>query len=139
MLCGITMRTRPEEIYRALLESTVFGARVIFEQHEKFGISINSVTAAGGIANKNPLLMQVYADVLNKDIRIAKSTQSGALGSAVYAAAAAGAYPSIEAASIAYRKPVEKIYKPILENVEKYEILYKKYRSLHDYFSKNKY
>jgi len=138
MLCGITMRTRPEEIYRALLESTVFGARVIFEQHEKFGISINGVTAAGGIANKNPLLMQIYADVLNKDIRIAKSTQSGALGSAVYAAAAAGVYPSIEAASKAYAKPVEKVYKPNSENVEKYKKLYQKYRYLHDYFSKSK-
>ena len=138
MLFGLTMRTRPEEIYRALLESTVFGARVIFEQHEKFGIKINGVTAAGGIANKNPLLMQIYADVLGRDIRISASTQSGALGSAVYAAAATGAFPSIEAASKAFAPESVKTYHPVEENVKAYDELYKKYRSLHDYFAKNK-
>ena len=138
MILGITMRTRPEEIYRALLEATVFGARVIFEQHEKFGIRITGVTAAGGIANKNPLLMQIYADVLGRDVRIAASTQSGALGSAVYAASAAGAYPSIEAASKAFAPESVKVYHPIPENTEKYNALYKKYRELHDYFAKNK-
>jgi len=135
---GITMRTRPEEIYRALLEATVFGARVIFEQHERFGITISEVTAAGGIANKNPLLMQIYADVLNRKISISGSTQSGALGSAAYAAAAAGAYPSIEAASKAFAPKAVKVYSPIKENVEKYNALYAKYRALHDYFAKNK-
>ncbi len=138
MMYGITMRTRPEEIYRALLEATVFGARVIFEQHEKYGVKINSVTAAGGIANKNPLLMQIFADVLGRDIKISASTQAGALGSAVYAAAAAGAYPSIEAASKAFAPPSVKTYRPFPENVEKYNGLYAKYRSLHDYFAKNK-
>ena len=138
MLYGITMRTVPEEIYRALLEAAVFGARVIFEQHEKFGINIKGVTAAGGIANKNPLLMQIYADVLNRDVRIAASTQSGALGSAAYAAAAAGVFPSIEAASRVYAPVAEKVYYPIPENVEKYNVLYAKYRKLHDYFAENK-
>ena len=136
---GITMRTRPEQIYRSLLESTVFGARVIFEQHEKFGIKISGVTAAGGIANKNPLLMQIYADVLNREISIAGSTQSGALGSAVYAASAVGAYPTIEQASKAFAPKTVKVYHPIKENVEKYNALYEKYRALHDYFAKNKF
>ena len=138
MLYGVTMRTRPEEIYRALLEATAFGARVIFEQHEKYGIKISGVTAAGGIANKNPLLMQIYADVLGRDVEIAATTQSGALGSAVYAASAAGAYPSIEAASKAFAPKSVTVYHPIPENVEKYNELYAKYRSLHDYFAKNK-
>ena len=138
MIYGLTLRTRPEEIYRALLESTVFGARVIIEQHEKFGVEINSVTAAGGIANKNALLMQIFADVLDRDIKIASSTQSGALGSAVYAAAAAGIYGSVEEASKAFAKPCEKVYHPIKENTEAYDVLYKKYRTLHDYFAKNK-
>ena len=135
---GITMQTRPEEIYRALLEAAVFGARVIFEQHEKFGVAINDVTAAGGIANKNPLLMQIFADVLGRDIKLSASTQAGALGSAVYAAAAAGAYPSIEAASKAFAPKSDKVYRPISENVKKYDALYKKFKALHDYFSVNK-
>lgn len=138
MLYGITMRTRPEEIYRALLEAVAFGARVIFEQYEKYGIKIKGITAAGGIANKNPLLMQIYADVLSRDIRIAASTQSGALGSAVYAAVAAGAFPSIEEASRAFAPKSQRVYHPISHNVEKYNILYAKYRKLHDYFAENK-
>jgi L-ribulokinase len=87
-------------------------------KHEKFGIKISGVTAAGGIANKTPLLMQIYADVLGRDINIAKSTQSGALGSAVCAAAAAGAYPSIEAASKAFAPKSDKVYHPIESNVK---------------------
>lgn len=138
MIHGVTMRTRPEEIYRALIEATAFGARVIFEQHEKFGIKIKGVTAAGGIANKNPLMMQIYADVLGKDIHIAKSTQSGALGSAVYAASAAGAFSSIEAASKELAPVSEKVYHPNPESVEKYNALYAKYRALHDYFAEHK-
>ena len=82
--------------------------------------------------------MQIYADVLGRDVRIAASTQSGALGSAVYAASAAGAYPSIEAASKAFAPESVKVYHPISENTEKYNALYKKYRELHDYFAKNK-
>lgn len=138
MIYGLTLRTRPEEIYRALLESTVFGAKVIIEQHEKFGVEIESVTAAGGIANKNPLLMQIFADVLNRDIKIATSTQSGALGSAVYAAAAAGAYPTVADASKVFAKPITKIYHPDPKSAELYTELYKKYRYLHDHFAKNK-
>ncbi len=138
MIYGLTMTSTPEEIYRALLESVTFGARVIFEQYTAFGIKIDKVTATGGIANKNELLMQIYADVLKRDIHIAESTQSGALGSAVYAAAAAGAYPSIEAAAAKFAKAPAKVYHPIPENAKKYDALYKKYRALHDYFANNK-
>ena len=83
-------------------------------------------------------MMQIYADVLDREIRISASTQSGALGSAVYAAAAVEAYPSIEAASKAFAPKSENVYRPIKKNAEKYDALYKKYRALHDYFSKNK-
>lgn len=82
--------------------------------------------------------MQIFADVLNRDTKIASSTQSGALGSAVYAAAAAGIFPTVESASKTFAEPTEKIYRPISETVEKYEKLYRKYRSLHDYFAENK-
>ena len=138
MICGLTLKTKPEEIYRALLEATAFGARVIFEQYENFGIKIGKVTAAGGISGKDELMMQIYADVLKKDVHIAASALSGALGSAVYAAAAGGAFPSIKAASQALAKPAARVFHPIEENSLKYDILYEKYKSLHDYFGKNK-
>jgi L-ribulokinase len=138
MIYGLTMATKPEEIYRALLESVTFGARVILEQFESQGVKIGKINAAGGIAKKDDLLMQIYADVLDKDIYIAESSQSAALGSAVYAAAAAGIYPSIEAAAKKFAKAPQKVYHPIRENVKKYDALYKKYRALHDHFAKNK-
>ena len=94
--------------------------------------------AAGGIANKNSLLMQIYADVLGQEVRISASTQSGALGSAVYAAAAAEAFSTVEEASKFFAPKSEKIYRPIPENAEKYNELYLKYRKLHDYFAENK-
>ena len=82
--------------------------------------------------------MQIYADVLGKEINVAQSSLTGSLGSAVYAAAATGAYPSIEAAAAALVKPSDKVYTPIPENVEAYASLFKKYRALHDHFAKNK-
>ena len=139
LIFGLKLQTKPEEIYRALLESTAFGTRVIFEQFEHFGIKIDKVTATGGIASKNDLMMQIYADVLERDVYISQSELSGALGSAIYAAAAAGEFPSIEAAAAALTKPAVKVYHPISENTRKYEALYKKYRRLHDYFGRNKF
>ena len=89
LLLGLTLQTRPEHIYRALLEATAFGARAIEEAYEQAGVSVNSLTACGGIAGKNPLLMQIYADVLGKPLRVSRCRQAPALGAAIYAAAAA--------------------------------------------------
>lgn len=136
MILGMTLQTKPEDIYRAILESNAFGLKVIVEQYEKSGIEIKNICAAGGIAVKDEFLMQIYADVLNKEIRIAGSTQAGALGSAIYASVAGGIYPDVVKASQNMSCKSEKVYKPILENVKEYEKLYAEYVKLHDYFGK---
>ena len=136
MILGMTLQTRPEEIYRALIEATAYGLKVIVEQYENSGIKINGICAAGGIAQKDEMMMQIYADVLDREIRIAGSTQAGALGSAIYASVAARAYPDVKVASKKLAKPDIKTYKPIRENVKAYKLLYKEYKILHDYFGK---
>ena len=136
MLLGMTLGTKPEEIYRALIEATAYGLKVIVEQYENSGISIKSICSAGGIAQKDEMMMQIYADVLGREIRIAGSTQAGALGSAIYAAVASGIYADVKMAAQKLSKNDVKLYKPIKENVKNYRILYKEYKILHDYFGK---
>ena len=137
MIFGFTLHTKPEEIYRALIEATAFGLRVIVEQYERYGISIHSVCAAGGISQKNDLLMQIYADVLNRDIRVTGCQQAAALGSAIYASVAARYYPDVKAAA-AHMAPADiKKFSPVMSNVAAYERLYQKYKKLHDLFGKN--
>ena len=136
MILGMTLGTKPEEIYRALIEATAFGLKVIVEQYENSGISINSICAAGGIAQKDEMMMQIYADVLDREIRIAGSAQAGALGSAIYASVAAGAYADLKAAAEKLSKPDAKTYAPIAENAMAYKRLYGEYKTLHDYFGK---
>ncbi len=131
---GLKLTTKPEEIYRALIEATAFGLRVIVEQYEKYGISIHSICAAGGIASKDEMLMQIYADVLDREVSVAGSTQAAALGSAIYAAVAAGKYPSVREAAKRMSKPNAKKYTPVPQNVEAYRTLYQKYKKLHDLF-----
>ena len=92
--------------------------------------------AAGGIARKDPLIMQIYADVLNRPIAVSEATQSGALGSAIYAAVAGGVYPTVTEAADAMAAKVERVYVPDPEAVEAYEGLYRRYRELHDGFGR---
>ncbi len=136
VMLGINMGTRPEEIYRAWLESTVFGARSIVENLEAGGVPINRIIAAGGIALKNELFMQIFADVFGRDIEVSSSTQAGALGMISFAAVAAGIFPDVVSASQTFAKPIAKVYKPIPDNHEKYEKLYQEYKILTDYFAK---
>lgn len=136
LILGLTLRTKPEDIYRALLESTAFSTKMIVDTLEKNRVTIRNLKVAGGIAHKNPLLMQIYADVLDREIALCQSTQSGALGSAIYAAAAAGVYPDIPAAAKAMGAPVVKTYVPNGENHLAYQKLYADYVRLHDYFGK---
>ena len=136
MLVGATLRTKPEDIYRALIEATAFGLRVIVEQYEKYGIEIKNVVAAGGIAKKDEMLMQIYADVLKRDIAVASTSQAGALGSAIYAAVASGAFATVKEAAARLSKPHAATYSPISENSEIYDALYEEYKVLHDYFGK---
>ena len=134
MILGLNMQTRPEEIYRALIEATAFGLRAILDNYEAHGVKIGDICAAGGIAMKDPMLMQIYADVLNRKLTVGDSSQAGARGSAMYAAVAAGVFPDIRAAAAAYAKPEKAVYKPKAENVTLYDALYREYKKIHDYF-----
>ena len=138
MILGMTLATRPEDIYRALIEATAYGARRITEAFRQAGVEIHRVVASGGIALKNPLLMQIYADVLDMPIAVSPCTQAAALGSAMYAAAAAGAsgggYGTAAEAVAAMSRPCEIRYTPDAEARRIYERLYREYLTLHDYF-----
>jgi L-ribulokinase len=101
LLLGQTLHTRPEEIYRALIEATAFGALTIIERFEEYGVRIDEVINCGGIAEKNPLVMQIYADVTDKEMKIARSAQTCALGSAIAASVAAGEYEDFAMAQAA--------------------------------------
>ena len=133
MILGLTLGTKPEHIYRALLEATAFGTNMIIDA---MGLPIHTIKVAGGIANKNHLLMQIYADVLGRPIGVSQSTQAAALGSAIYAAVAAGIYPDLDQAAKAMGSPVTKFYYPNEEAHKAYRKLYKEYVILHDYFGK---
>lgn len=135
-IVGLTLATKPEDIYRALIEATAFGTRVIVEQYEKGGLPIGRVMAAGGIARKDPMMMQIYADVLNRPIEVSKATQTGALGSAIYAAVAGGVYPSVTEAADRMAAEVERVYRPEAKAVEVYEEMFGKYKELYEYFGK---
>lgn len=130
-LIGMTLNTKPEEIYRALIEATAFGTRRIVELYEKGGVQIEEVIASGGIAMKNEMLMQIYADVLGKKIKIAASDQAAALGSAIYAALAAGekrgGYASYWMAVENMSSVKDRTFLPRKENLEKYEKIYGTY------------
>ena len=130
------MQTKPEEIYRALIESTAFGLKTVVNCYEKNGIRIGGICAAGGIAQKDEMMMQIYADVLNREITIAGSSQAAALGSAIYAAVAVKEYSSVKEAAEKMSKPCLKTYRPEQKNVKAYEKLYEKYKRLHDIFGK---
>ena len=140
LILGMTLATKPEEIYRALIEATAFGTRMIIENFKENGVPINEIFAAGGIAEKNSFAMQIYTDVLGMDIKISGSAQAPALGSAIFGAAAAGkergGYDSVVEASKVMGKIKEKVYKPIPKNVEIYNKLYTEYKLLHDYFGR---
>jgi len=134
MLLGMTLRTAPHEIYRALIESTAYGARVILENYRQSGVPVNVLYASGGIPQKNALAMQIYADVLRMPVHVADAAQGPALGSAIYAAVAAGIYPDAAQGARCMGAKVAAVYEPITENAEVYEQLYQAYRRLHDYF-----
>jgi L-ribulokinase len=140
MLLGATLATRAEEIYRALIEATAYGTRIIIETFEANGVRVREIVATGGLPDRNKLLMQIYADVTGRSIYIAESSQIGALGSAMHGAVAAGAeaggYNSIVEASKKMARLREEAYHPIPENQQVYDKLYAEYVTLHDYFGR---
>jgi len=136
MILGMTLATRPEEIYRALIEATAFGTRMIIDAFVNGGVEINDIVAGGGIAKKDEMMMQIYADVTGREIKVGKSAQAGAFGSALYAMVAANIEPDISSAAEKFGKVSDKIYRPIPENVEIYDRLYREYKTLYNYFGK---
>jgi L-ribulokinase len=135
VIAGLTLATRPHEIYRALLESTAFGTRVIIEAFESSGVPVTEVIVAGGLL-KNDLLMQIYADVTRHALSVIDSDQGPALGSAIHAAVAAGAYPDVPTAAQTMGKVRREVYTPAPGNSAIYDELYAEYVLLHDYFGR---
>jgi L-ribulokinase len=138
LLVGQTLHTRPEEIYRALIEATAFGALTIINRFEEYGVKVSEVINCGGIAEKNPMLMQIYADVTGREMKISRSAQSCALGAAiagaVLAGKASGGYNDFANAQAAMCGIKDVTYKPISENNKVYQQLYALYKQLHDAF-----
>jgi L-ribulokinase len=135
VIVGLSLQTKPEEIYRALVEATAFGTRMIVETLTKSGVPIEEFVAAGGLL-KNKWLMQTYADVLRMPITVLTSEQGPALGSAIHAAVAAGVYPDIYAASEAMGKVERNAYVPDQARADAYDELYAVYEELHDHFGR---
>ena len=140
VLLGMTLTTDAAEIYRALIEATAFGTRVIIDAFESGGIAIDGVVACGGLPDRNPMLMQIYADVTGRSWRVAASSQTPALGSAMFAAVAAGpdsgGYATIEDAAHAMAHLRDVRYDPNPANRDVYDALYAEYVRLHDLFGR---
>ena len=135
VLVGQTLATRPEDVYRALLEATAFGARTIVETFGAAGVPVREFVVAGGLL-KNHLLMQIYADVLRMPLSVIGSDQGAALGSAIHAAVAAGAYPDVPTAAAAMGRLRRNAYRPIPGNSAVYDELFAEYTRLHDHFGR---
>ncbi|WP_179848670.1 ribulokinase [Actinomadura luteofluorescens] len=134
VVAGMTLATRPEEVYRALMEGTAYGTRVIVEAFEAAGIPVEEFVVAGGL-KRNAALMQIYADVLRRPVSIAASDQAPALGAAIHAAVAAGAYRDVPEAAAAMGRVVTAAYAPDPARARAYDLLYAEYRELHDHFA----
>lgn len=129
-LMGLNLGSDAPRIFRSLVEATVFGSKKIIDRFISEGIRIDGVIALGGVAKKSPFVMQVMADALNINIKVARSEQTVALGAAMFAAVVAGLYDSVEAAQKEMGAGFDAVYKPIPENVEKYKALYEAYERL---------
>ncbi|HRJ44455.1 MAG TPA: ribulokinase, partial [Caldilineaceae bacterium] len=136
LLIGATLATKPEEIYRALIEATAYGTRVIVDAFHSSGVAVDRIVGCGGLPGRNRLLMQIYADVTGREIRVAGTEQAGAFGSAMFAAVAAGkaagGFDSIEEAVARMARLQDVVYTPIPENQAVYEQLFAEYVQLHD-------
>jgi len=140
MLLGATLATKAPEIYRALIEATAFGTRVIVEAFDKHGVPVNELVACGGLPEKNKLLMQIYADVTGREIKVTASKQTPALGSAMHGAVAAGSaaggYDSIFEAASKMARLKKETFRPVPAHQRIYDKLYSDYVTLYDYFGR---
>jgi len=134
LLVGQTLHTTAPEIYRALVEATAFGALTIINRFEEYGVKVREVVNCGGIAEKNAFVMQIYADVCNRPMKLSRSAQTCALGAAIFGAVAGGAYRTTGAAQRKMTGVKSKVYKPIKANAKVYAELYTVYLALHDAF-----
>ncbi len=140
MVLGLTIATKPEEIYRALIESLAFGTRKIIDSFESSGVAVDELYACGGLPYKNKLLMQIFSDVTGRTIKVARSEQTCALGSAMFGALAAGkkggGYDTIEAAAKKMAGVRREVFRPNARAKAIYDRLYAEYEKLHDYFGR---
>ncbi|MGM8366374.1 ribulokinase [Virgibacillus sp. W0181] len=134
IIVGMTMETTAEEIYRSLLEASAFGAKIICDTYEKEGLIIEKINACGGLPQNNELLMQIYADILNKEIHVSATNHASGVGAAILGATAGGAFQTVKKAVQKMKQPTHKTYFPIKENVKIYRKLFEVYRQVHDYF-----
>jgi L-ribulokinase len=135
LLVGQTLHTTAAEIYRALIEATAFGALAIINRFEEYGVKVKEVVNCGGIAEKNPLVMQIYADVCNRPMKVSRSAQTCALGAAIFGAVAGGAYRTVEAAQKKMTGVRDVVYKPAKKAAATYAGLYRVYYTLYNAFS----
>jgi len=135
-ITGITLGSDAPRIFKALVEATAFGAKMINDRFISEGVKIDGVIAVGGVAKKNPFVMQIVADVLNVPIRVASSDQTVALGAAMAASVVAGVYPDMTAAQKAMGGGFEKVYQPDPERAKRYEVLFSKYKKLGEFIEK---
>lgn len=133
---GMTLATAPEDLLRALIEATAFGARNIIENFEAHGVAIRRIIACGGIARKDPFTMQLYADAWGREVAVTSTTEGPAKGAAIFAAVAAGLYPDAASAVEALHAPIECVYTPNAASSAVYDALYAEYKTLHDYFGR---
>jgi L-ribulokinase len=134
LLLGQTLHTTASEIYRALVEATAFGALTIINRLEEYGVKVREVVNCGGIAEKNAFVMQIYADVCNRPMKISRSAQTCALGAAAFGAVVGGAYKKVEQAQRKMTGVKDKVYRPNPAAAKTYAQLYRLYRQLHDAF-----
>lgn len=139
MMLGLTLHSSPAEIFRALVEATAFGARMIRDRMAEYGVPIDAVITCGGISKKSPMLMQIYADVLDCPMLMTSSEQTCALGSAMAGAVVGGVHPDFDAAAQAMTSLDALKYTPIPENVAVYKKLFRLYQQLHDLFGTKEY
>jgi L-ribulokinase len=140
MLLGATLITSAEDIYRALIEATAYGTRMIIDTFQENGVAVDEIVACGGLPERNKLLMQIYADVTGREIRVSASQQTPALGSAMFGAVAAGraagGYDSIFEAARHMASLKDTVYTPIVEHKAVYDEIYAEYVLLHDFFGR---
>lgn len=134
LIVGLTLHSRQAEIYRALIEATAFGAKVILDRIAEYGVEVKEIVCCGGIAEKSPLFMQIYADILDRPMKISGSAQACALGSALFGSVVAGIHPNAAAAQAAFCRFKPTVYQPDPAAVATYRELYALYRELHDSF-----